>query len=150
MDHEVRAAFAARLHEVCDDLDIPTHGRQTELARRFDLTPNAARKWLKGEGMPNLDVAIAIAGMAGVNVNWLLQGVGPKRVDYVDTKAFVLADAITALRAEDGQQVLDYLGYKIDRSGPLITGPRLTRYRTALEAFRSEIMKRRRRPNGAT
>lgn len=44
----VDPAFAARVNEVCDDLQLPAHGRQTALAQWMGLTPNAARKWLLG------------------------------------------------------------------------------------------------------
>ncbi len=53
--NDEKAAFAARLNEVCDDQQIPPkgHARQTTLAKIFGLTQKGVRKWLEGEGHPH-------------------------------------------------------------------------------------------------
>lgn len=130
-------SFADRLHEVCDDMKLPKHGRQTLLARKFDVTQGATKKWLSGDGYPSMDNIVAICDWAGVNVNWLVQGVGPKRTDGIDTKSLILGEAIESMPEPDRQQALDFIGYKIERSSaPIFTGERLARYMKMLDAFK--------------
>jgi transcriptional regulator with XRE-family HTH domain len=129
-------AFAARLNEVCTDKQLPLErGRQTELAAIFGVSPNAARKWLRGDGLPELSVAIKIAKWAGVHVEWLLSGRGPKRIG-VDAKSLVLGEVIQELPEADRQQALDFVRYKVERSSSVVfTGDKLARYMVMLDAF---------------
>lgn len=132
---DVKCAFAMRLDEVCDDLELPRTGRQTAMARRFGVTAGAARKWLLGVGMPELDKAIEIANAARVNVTWLLQGTGPKRGDEVDTTPGELIDAVQRLPDPDGQQVFDFIRYKIERADGWFASERLAHYMAMLDKF---------------
>jgi hypothetical protein len=147
MSPSVQSEFAARLHELCDDMGLPRErGRQTALGKLFHVTPNAARKWLLGEGMPELSLAVDIANWAGVNINWLLQGAGPKRGEAVDDKAIALQATIERLPSSDGQQVLDFLRYRIDRNDDLFVGERMARYMSMLDAFKADLERRRNKP----
>jgi transcriptional regulator with XRE-family HTH domain len=141
--------FAKRMNELCDDLGIPAgRGRQTELAKLVGLNPNAARKWLHGDGYPNLDVAVALCDRAGVHVNWLLQGTLPKRIDSkTDTKALILDEALHTLEPNDAQQVFDFISFKIEKSSAPIVGERLSRYMKMLDAFRADMQQNKRPPN---
>jgi transcriptional regulator with XRE-family HTH domain len=141
MNSTVKQAFAARLHEICDDMGLPKErGRQTELAREFELNPNAVRKWLLGEGMPELDMAVRVADWADVNLNWLLQGVGPKRAERFDFKAEVINEAIKSLPRELGLDLVDNLRAKLERIGKIKSGDTApNRYRTMLEGYEQEI-----------
>lgn len=131
---DVKTDFARRLHDVCDDLGLlPGRGRQTALAKRFGLTPNAARKWLLGIGMPELDKAIEIANAARVNVLWLLQGAGPKRGDAFDTTPGELLEAVQQLPANEGQQVFDFIRYKIERADGWFAADKLANYMLMLD-----------------
>lgn len=78
-DYE-KAAFAARLNEICDDMKVPPKGqaRQTTLAIIFGITQKGVRKWLEGEGYPSIDMARRIAMWADVHFEWLMTGRGPK------------------------------------------------------------------------
>ena len=105
---DIKLSFAGRVHELCDDMGIPAAGRQTALAKVFNVTPNTARKWLQGIGMPELDRAIAIAMWADTNVLWLLQGVTPKRGDKIDAAPGELIDGVSQLPADQAQQVFDF------------------------------------------
>lgn len=131
----VKAAFALRLAEVCDELKIPETGRQTALAKRFGVTPGAARKWLLGIGMPELDMAVQIAQAAHVNVLWLLQGAGPKRGEAFDTEPGELLDAVQQLPDDDGQQVFDFIRYKIERADGWFASDKLAHYMVMLDRF---------------
>jgi transcriptional regulator with XRE-family HTH domain len=132
-----KSAFAGRLHEVCTDKGLPAErGRQSALATLFNVSPNAARKWLLGTGLPELEVAIRLAKWGQVNLEWLLTGRGPKRGAIFETKAIVLGEAIEELPEADRQQALDFVRYKLERSSTaLLSGERLARYMTMLDAF---------------
>lgn len=133
----VKAAFSQRLRELCEDAGLPEHGRQTALAKRFGVSQQAAKKWLSGESLPELEKMILIATWAGVNFNWLAQGTLPKKADYADTKAHVLSEAIDNLPADSRQQVLDFISYKIERADGLFTAERMARYMTMLDSFKA-------------
>lgn len=128
-------AFAARLHELCDDLHIPSkRGRESSFARLFLVTSNAARKWLRAEGMPELSRAIEICARADVSVLWLLQGTAPKRAKAMQAEAAAIAEVLTQLPAETRADVVEFLRYKIDRSTPVIAGEKRAEYLSALDA----------------
>jgi transcriptional regulator with XRE-family HTH domain len=129
----IRAAFALRMNELADDIGVPRRGRQTALGKTFGVTPKAARKWLTGEGLPELGTAVAIANRAGVNVVWLLQGVGPKRGQAVDGEKIALTEGIDELPQEDRQQVLDFIGFKFSRADGWFVGEKLARYMKLLD-----------------
>lgn len=132
----VKTGFSARLREICEDAEMPERGRQTLLAKQFSVSQQAAKKWLSGESLPELDKVVAIADWAGVTVNWLLQGLGPKRGDHIETKSLVLTEAIENLPSDSKQQVLDFISYKIERADGLFVGERLAKYMTMLDAFK--------------
>jgi transcriptional regulator with XRE-family HTH domain len=147
MNERVQTSFAHRISELCDDMGLPRErGRQTQLAKLFGVSPNAARKWLLGEGMPELTTAVEIADWGGVTINWLLQGLGPKRGLHVDTKALVLQESIESLPSEDGQGVLDFIRYKIERADGPVVGERLARYMSMIDAFKVDLQRKRGKP----
>lgn len=78
--NEELTAFSERLHEICDDMQIPRSGRQSLLAKEVGLSQNATRKWLSGEGLPTLSMCCALAKRANVNTEWLLTGRGDKQL----------------------------------------------------------------------
>ena len=134
----VAGGFASRLHELCSEKGLPARGRQSELARLLGVTQGATRKWLTGVGFPDMDKIIQICEWAGANVNWLVMGIGPKRSDVIDTKTVILGEAIDSMRPEDRQQVLDFIGYKIERSGQFYAGEQLARYMKMIDAFKRD------------
>lgn len=77
------AAFSRRMHEICDDMKLPTHGRQSELAKVFKVSQKGARKWLEAESFPRWEHIIRITEWAGVTVEWLMSGRGPKTIDQL-------------------------------------------------------------------
>jgi transcriptional regulator with XRE-family HTH domain len=133
MSVEARRAFAARLHEVCDLLDIPEgHGRQAQLGRRLGVSPKAARKWLTGAGWPEMDTAVRIAEMAEVELAWLLQGHGPMR-GSIDTETLTVAEAMKSLPTEERRRVLGYLRYEITQRRDWFAKETATRYSAAID-----------------
>jgi SOS-response transcriptional repressor LexA len=80
---DVRAAFAERLNEALDDAGVPPkgHGRQGLVGKMFGMSQKGARKWLEGESLPDTRRIPQIAERLGVRGEWLLTGLGPKRLD---------------------------------------------------------------------
>lgn len=130
MNETQRKQFAERLLEICPDLQVPFgRGREAALARVSGLSPNAVRKWLHGEGMPELDRAILLANKAKVSVLWLLQGIGPKRVEHRRPAAAEgVAEALDALPPEARSEILDFVRYKLERLAPLSVQERIAPY----------------------
>jgi transcriptional regulator with XRE-family HTH domain len=73
-----KIAFSQRLNMVADMLSIPPKGenRQKLLGKMFGVSQEAARKWLAGEGLPQMQKCIEIAKKASVSIEWLLTGRG--------------------------------------------------------------------------
>lgn len=136
---DARHQFAARLHELCTEKNLPERGRQTLLARQFGVSQQAVKKWLDGLTYPEMDTIIAIAEWADVNVNWLLQGAGPKRGNRMSTKAQVLEEAIQSLPPEMGADLIDNLRAKLIRIGKLSAQETPARYQTMLDAYEHEL-----------
>ena len=86
----IRREFSERLNEALDDLGVPTkaRGRQTTAARLFGVSQKGVRKWLEGEGLPHTKRIGRIAHKANVRQEWLLFGLGPKRLDPDETSQF--------------------------------------------------------------
>lgn len=140
----LREQFAARLRAVCIDKGLPERGMQTQLAKKFDVSQQAARKWLDGASYPEIETIVRLADWGDVNVNWLLQGAGPMRGNRVDTKALVLDEAIRRLPAELGIDLIDNLRAKLARVNKLTAHEPLKRYLAMLDAYDAEINNNRR------
>ncbi|MEO8806608.1 MAG: hypothetical protein ABI433_11025 [Burkholderiaceae bacterium] len=120
-------------------MGLQERGRQTKLGKQFQVSQQAARKWLDGRAYPETGTVISIANWAGVNVNWLLQGAGPKRGDKVDMKAAVIDEAIKALPRELGLDLVDNLRSKLERAGKVAQDESNHRFVTMLDSYEREI-----------
>lgn len=138
----LRRAFAERLAEICTDKGLPAHGRQTKLAKLFGVTQAAARKWLNGVTYPEMEKLVAIADWADVNINWLLQGAGPKRGNRIDTRALVIDQAVRSLPREMGIDLIDNLRAKLERVGKLTAHEPSPHLRSMLDAYEDELSKK--------
>lgn len=74
------ADFARRFNALCDEKRVSPKfsGRHEELAKLFDVSRSATRKWCEGEGWPQWEQIIRICQLGGVRLDWLLRGRGPK------------------------------------------------------------------------
>lgn len=140
MTTDARLAFADRLAEVCDDLGMPKHGRKTQLGALCSVSYQAAKRWLDGEGWPDMDNVLLICKRAAVNVNWLLQGVGPKRGQQIDANQLGALEAIDSLPVDDRQQTFDFIRYKVEKADGWFAAEKLARYMTMLDRI-SETQK---------
>ena len=73
--------FPSRLNQALDAAGFAPEGagRQQALAKKLEVSQQAAGKWLRGETLPELARVIEIAVFTGRNVEWLLTGRGPER-----------------------------------------------------------------------
>ena len=73
--------FSNRLIEALDDMGFAPEykGRQVKLGNQFDVSQNAAGKWLKAGSIPSYERLIQLSKFLGVNTEWLIAGSGPKR-----------------------------------------------------------------------
>lgn len=76
---------------------------------------------------------MTICEFAGVNVNWLLQGVGLKRGMHVDAAQLGILEAIDELPADDRQQTFDFIRYKIQTADGWYAKEKLARYMGMLD-----------------
>lgn len=139
----MRLAFAERLKELCTDMKLPARGRQTQLAAKFKVSQQAARKWLEADAWPGMETIIALADWADVNVNWLLQGAGPKRGNRIDAKALILDEALRSLPTESGTDLIDSLRAKLIRVGKLSVNEPSARYATMLAAYEQDLARKK-------
>jgi len=93
-----KAAFSDRLNELCDEDGIPPKGknRQKLVGERFSVSQKGARKWLEGEGFPDMEKCLEIAEEFNVTVEWLLTGRGPKRVARAPMPVFTHEEVAAA------------------------------------------------------
>lgn len=126
---DIRQAFVDRVHVLCDELGIPAgHGRQTALGKRFGVTAKAARKWLTGQGYPEMETAVRMCEEAHISVVWLLQGTPPMRGSQVDHSTAVVAEALMSLPAENRNQVLEYMRFQFESHRGWFTEEAVGRY----------------------
>jgi transcriptional regulator with XRE-family HTH domain len=130
-----RQEFASRLAEVCEDMQLPLRGRQTQLAKMLHVSQQAVRKWLDGEAFPEMDKVLAIADWAEVNVNWLLQGAGPKYDKTLPTRALVIDEVMRFGTPEDRRELINFIRYKLSQAAIPLAAERLKRYEKALETY---------------
>lgn len=83
---EALAAFSSRLNELLDARDFPPkqRGRQVALAKVVGLSQKGVRKWLEGEGMPELVRIIELAVKFQCHVEWLAAGRGPRDLQLAE------------------------------------------------------------------
>lgn len=95
-------AFSRRMHEICNDMNLPTHGRQSDLAKVFNVSQKGARKWLEAESFPRWEHVVRITEWAGVTVEWLMTGRGSKKLgDLYPSRAIAhVAEIMQAMEPE--------------------------------------------------
>ncbi|MDH5511174.1 MAG: helix-turn-helix domain-containing protein, partial [Nitrospinota bacterium] len=73
------------------------------IAQRAGISESAIRKWLKGETEPALGNLVALAQLAGVNVEWLATGDGPMRKgERSDVESPTLLEKLDRLQRRGG------------------------------------------------
>jgi transcriptional regulator with XRE-family HTH domain len=132
-----KASFAARLTELCEDMGVAEWGRLRVLGKLFGVSPQAAKKWLDGQAFPSTETVLAIAAWGRVNINWLLQGQGPKLAD-APAATITAAEGIEELPETDKQQVLEFMLYKFHQPQGWFAEERLARLDAALDEIQKK------------
>ncbi|BCK65858.1 hypothetical protein KAM448_36670 [Aeromonas caviae] len=80
--------FSERLNLALDQLGWPQHGRIANLARAMsdDLASTSVRRWLNGEGLPEVKRLGELSRITQKSVQWLLTGNSPHPEDYTPAK----------------------------------------------------------------
>lgn len=74
-------AFAKRLNEAPDAIEFPSgRGRRAALAKKMGVSGEGARKWLAGDTIPGIENAIELALIAKEEVEYLLTGRRPAKI----------------------------------------------------------------------
>lgn len=104
------------------------------------ISAQALHKWSRGGGV-ELENVKAAAEFFGVDEAWLMYGTG-------DRDAPSLQRAVDALPADDRQQVLDFLEYKIVRAEGLIASDNAGDYMKMIAKIREDMKRRLDGPEG--
>lgn len=82
MDMDEKVSFSKRLNQLLDEIGVSPKGRGRQIAvgKMFGKNQKSARRWLEGEGFPELALAIRMATLFNVSLEWLLTGRGEKRL----------------------------------------------------------------------
>lgn len=88
-------AFVSRLREIADDA-----GSMYSLAKKSGISSSGIRKYFTGSSEPTRAMLIKLACAAGVSIEWLVLGTGPK---YPETISAVHLEAIRKVR--DGADI---------------------------------------------
>ena len=84
-DKRVQTGFAERLKLALDEAGfVGPAWPDKRLAREFEVTPQALRKWREGESMPTFSHAQLVASRLGVRRAWLIDGEAPMRAFQAD------------------------------------------------------------------
>lgn len=69
-----RARLLATLHRIADPSE---RGWQVVVAGRLGVSNNIVSMWETGDRMPSITVLVRVSETSGVNLHWILLGVGP-------------------------------------------------------------------------
>ena len=127
----LRAAFAARLLQACDEAGVPPrhHGRlrwiRDELHRRFNeqVTVEGVRKWLSGEVFPRPGKLTMLAAILGVDPGWLSHS---PSATAVAEKTSRFRHAKTPAETDRGRLILDRIRERLGGTVTIMPGVDLT------------------------
>lgn len=105
-DSVVYSGFAARLKIALDRAGIPDErGRAARISRQLKTSHVAVKKWLDGQGVPDIKHQIMLAQWLNVSFNWLSAGQGDIEVLSLSHEERVQLDAFRKLDARGKQMV---------------------------------------------
>lgn len=96
--NEERLKFAQRFTEVAAILGYEGHGRQSQLARYYNLKQPSVKKWFDGEAMPEYEICVDLCKRARVHFEWFMTDRGPKSIDEVSIDDPQIAHALKILQ----------------------------------------------------
>ena len=101
------SGFAMRLNEVLDDAGFPAKrfGRQTSLAKEFNVSQRGASNWVEGNALPRMAYLQMIALHFTCSIDWLFTGAGHK----YPGEGNKISDDIASLKKSDQDIILAML-----------------------------------------
>ena len=87
-----------------DEMGIPKRGRQSLFAKRYGIAQPSSRRWLVGEGYPDIDKLIDLAKWGITTVDWLLTGRGLRYPEFAESSETV-NKTVQLLKKADPQQL---------------------------------------------
>lgn len=102
------------------------------------ISPQAMHKWTKGGGIDPASLRL-VAEFFGVNEAWLMFGVGN------EARGASLENGITDLGHADGQAVLDFFRYKIERADGLMASEKVAHYVSMIERIQADMDAKKKR-----
>lgn len=114
---QAREGFAKRFNEALNETpEVPKdRGRIAWVAKRYRVTGEAARKWVRGEDIPDRANLANISRDLGVNSEWLFAGLGNKRPIVVDALRVELDEVWASLEPNDRTEVLNFARFRMGR-----------------------------------
>lgn len=73
---------------------------QSDLARAIEATPGAVGNWLNRNQQMDARYAFILQDKHRWNARWILEGVGPARIELADTEAEALYQQILGMSAD--------------------------------------------------
>ena len=133
------SSFSHRVNEICSDMKLPERGRQGALAKLFGVTQKGARRWLVGEGYPEMQMCVRLAKWAGVQLEWLLTGRGPKYESSMASDRLWVLEALDDMDIERAQATLDFYGYQLQNSSKIIASEKTARYLSMIDTIKKDM-----------
>lgn len=109
---EERLKFSERFTEIAKQLGYDGHGKQTSLARHYNLAQPSVKKWFDGDAMPDFEICVDLCKRSRVHYEWFMTGRGPKSMDDIPLEDARMAHVLTAM-----QTMSDY---KIDQTVKIV------------------------------
>ena len=119
--NEEKLKFVERLKEVVNLLGYKEHGRQTQLAKYYNLKQPTINSWFSGNTMPSYAICVDLCKRAGVNFYWFMTGRGKR--DYIDGVSldqkkralFLLIDSMSEADQETAFKIFNAFTKSSDR-----------------------------------
>lgn len=100
------------------------------------ISAQAMHQWVTKGWLPSEANMRAVAEFFGVREAWLRYGEGQ------ESEAASIEDAIEALPSDDGQQVIDFIRYKIERAESMIASDQFATYMALIDRLMGDRAKK--------
>ena len=78
MNSDPRLTYSTRVRETVDGLQLREKWNDVQLAERLGISKTAVGKWRTGTAVPNPQMAVTLADLAGISIRWLIMGTGSR------------------------------------------------------------------------
>ena len=79
MNRDPRLTYSTRVRETVDGLQLREKWNDVQLAERLGISKTAVGKWRAGTAVPNPQMAVTLADLAGISIRWLIMGTGNRQ-----------------------------------------------------------------------